>query len=320
MRVLVTGHERSGTSWVGKVLGSTAGAGYVFEPDDASEVPFAARALGHRGTLPVVLDPSGEERALTRLWDAAFGMPVRYVRGQQRLSVALFRRASESQRYLTMRPGAHTVPSVAVAGLVSVPRHLGAPVRHHVVKSLRVPLMLEWIRARWDPMVVVCRRHPLDIVASYLEIGLQPGSGRDAIEWMAPAARALAKTRYGVPEPQGRDPVACLAWRVGFVTAILDDAVRAHPEWCAVEHADLCIDPIAGFRALAQSIGLEWTTANESWIAANDSPGTRYQLKRVAAEQHGRWRIRLTDDEVRTASSVLTQFPAAERYKADLPF
>ena len=44
---------------------------------------------------------------------------------------------------------------------------------------------LDWLRANWDPVVIVCLRHPLDVVASGLALRIPY-----ALEWLAPSARA----------------------------------------------------------------------------------------------------------------------------------
>jgi hypothetical protein len=64
-----------------------------------------------------------------------------------------------------------------LAGALAVPRSLPVGTRHRVVKSVRSHFMVEWIHENWEPAVVVCRRHPLDVVASRLEMPyrLRPG-------------------------------------------------------------------------------------------------------------------------------------------------
>src|SRR5713226_7166269 len=100
MRVLIVGHPRSATTWVGSVLGSTVGTGFLNEPDHPGLVPFAIRAMARQSTLPVLRSDDRGSPQLTRLWDAAFAtQPVRYVRGQHRLSMTVLQSVSEDDRF-----------------------------------------------------------------------------------------------------------------------------------------------------------------------------------------------------------------------------
>jgi hypothetical protein len=309
MRVLVMGPGRSGTSWVGAVLGTTAGAGYVYEPDDVRWVPFAVRATPRLGTLPVLAPDDDGPPALTRLWDAAFGAPVRYLPGRHRVAAALFKGATDAERRAVVHPTrGHTTIRLRVAGALAVPRHDPAPARHHVVKSFRTPFMVDWICARWDPAVVVCRRHPLDVVASALELGQHMD-----VDELSPKALAVARDRWGVAPPDAHDPVRLMAWRVGMVMSACDDVLRVHPEFRAVDHEELCADPVGEFERVARDAGLEWTEESAQFVRDSNRPGSGYELLRIAEDLPGRWRKRLSPADARAATDVLAQYPIGGR-------
>lgn len=321
MRILVVGHERSATTWTGRVLGATARSGYLNEPDDPRMHPFAIRAMAGRGAFPVIgADDPGSE-PLIDLWDVAYGIrQPRYVRGQHRASVRLLDRAPLQDKDRMESLARRLTPRLRLAAALGVPRHLSPDVEreHVVVKSVRVPFMLDWIRARWNPTVVVCFRHPLDVVASVLAVG-NVGHSAEAIEQrLPPAARDYGTDHYGVPFPDDADRVRCLAWRVGLVMSRLDDARRANPEFHVVEHSRICEDPPARLRELVDAIGLTWTADTETFVLDSDQPGTVWQTKRVAGDQRDRWRTRLTPDDARAAAAVLRQFPIADRYASAL--
>jgi hypothetical protein len=291
----------------------------VYEPDDARWVPFAIRSMARQGVLPVLRAEDRGSPQLTRLWDAAFGTrPVRYVPGQHRLSLKVLHSGNDDRRLGVVCPDQRLTVRLRLAGLLGVPRHVGHPAVHHVVKSVRAPFMLDWIRARWNPTVVICFRHPLEVVASVLEAGFVGPTGKDVLEKMSVAARSYCTEVYGVPEPTGDDPVAYVAWRVGLVMSALDDARRAHPEFHVVEHEVLCEDPVGHFRELAAAMGLEWSSNAEEFVVASNQPGRTFETNRVASEQKDRWRTRLSSEDISTARDVLAEFPIATRYAADL--
>src|SRR5205823_1469687 len=74
--ILVAGLPRSGTTWVGEVLGHTAGARYLHEPDNhllRPEAWWAKRGLGPYPELAPEQDAPGYEQ----LWALAFSGGVR---------------------------------------------------------------------------------------------------------------------------------------------------------------------------------------------------------------------------------------------------
>jgi hypothetical protein len=309
MHVLVVGPARSATSWVAATLGSTAGAGFLLEPDEFSTSPFGARAAIGQGFIPVLDADDAGPPDLRRLWDAAFGAPVRYLRGQERIATRLFRGVSLDDLWRSM---SDTDPRVslrlrAVTSL-AVPRHLGWSPRHRVVKSVRAQLMLEWVLANWSPRVVVCRRHPMDVIASRVAMRYpQPPDDVDR------NVREEGERRFGIPPPVPRD-VARAAWWLGVEMSVLDEALRSHPEFVVVDHEDLCEDAVGRYRALARELALDWTEDDEAAVLAANRPGTGYERTRVAADLPGAWRDRLSREDARAAAAMLTRFPIAERY------
>jgi len=207
-----------------------------------------------------------------------------------------------------------------MAAALGVPRHVGSavPREHHVAKSVHAPLMIDWIRARWDPAVVVCFRHPLDVVASVLAAGNVGRSGDDIGGRLSRAAREVGTESYGVPLPTSGDRLPYVAWRVGLVMSVLADACRDNPAFHVVQHGETCEDPVGRFRDLVSGLGLTWTADTEAFVRTSNRPGTTWQTARVAHEQKDRWRTRLALSDARAASQVLRQFPIAARYEDQL--
>jgi hypothetical protein len=278
VRVLVVGHERSATTWVGEVLGAAADSAFVNEPDDPREQPFAIRAMAGLGTLPVLGAGDAAPPDLTRLWDVAFGVrTARYVRGQRRVSTKLLRGVPREQLDRMQAEERRLSVRIRLAAALGVPRHAEGPVvpQHHVVKSVHAPLMVEWIRAQWDPAVVVCFRHPLDVVASAVAAGNLGMSGESIVRRLSPAARQRGTESYGVPMPTS-NKVRCIAWRVGLVMSALADACREHPEFHVVEHAVTCEDPVHRLHELVDALGLTWTSDTERFVTSSNRPGRRH--------------------------------------------
>ena len=211
MRTLVVGTPRSGSTWVGSVLGMTADARYLHEPDDIDERPYVMKALRGSAGVPSLRPSDDAPAAYSRLWDAAFGGRVRSLPGQERLARALYRKTTADQRRAALDASdRHETFAIRMVAAVAVPLHLEPPPEHPVVKSVRLAFALEWVAARWQPSVVVCFRHPLDVVASALDL---KWDARD--ELMMQLNRLAIRTRAaaysaGLPDPSNL--AACTAW------------------------------------------------------------------------------------------------------------
>jgi hypothetical protein len=281
-------------------------------------MPFAIRATAERGLLPVLTARDRGSRDMERLWEVAFGLrQPRFVRGQGRASRWLLRNASDVQRYSLPAVGGTIAPRLRVAAALGVPEHVQRPAEHYVVKSVHAPLMIDWIRGRWHPEIVVCFRHPLDVVASSLAMGLFAQSGDAVIGQISRAARAIGTDHFGVPVPTGDNLVSHVAWRVGLVMSALADTCRRNPTFHVVEYEQTCVDPVGRFRKLVQAVGLTWTPDTEAFVVDSNTPGVGWETNRLAREQNQRWRTRLAPFDARAASNVLEQFPIAARYELD---
>jgi hypothetical protein len=316
VRVLVVGHERSATTWTGEVLGATAGSVLVSEPDDPRMEPFPVRAMAGLGTLPVLGAGDAARRDLIRLWDVAYGTRrSHFVRGQRRVSVTLLRSSTPEQLDRMQGERGRLTARLRVAAALGVP--IGTvrdtTPEHRVVKSVHAPLMIEWIRARWDPVVVVCFRHPLDVVASAVAAGNLGRSGASIVGRIPLAARRLGTEHYGVPMPTD-DLVSCIAWRVGLVMSSLAESCEANPQFHVVDHATTCEDPVRRLQELVRALGLVGTSETERFVTASNRRGSTFEPARVAREQQGRWRHRLSVDDAHAARAILEQFPVAEHY------
>jgi hypothetical protein len=318
--LLIVGAMRSGTSWVSEVLGRTAGVSHLHEPDNPWEIPYAARAMVGLGALPVVEPESEPPAAYARLWDVAFGARSggvpnwrRSLRNSSvRTRIAptqhLYRHVPYAERRAALEPGVAVVSfRFQLATRLARP----ASVRSRcdrVVKSVYAALALEWILRRYDPQVLVVRRHPLDVLASQVTLGW----GGDAVDERG--VRPRIERWSAPPWPEDGDAFDKQVWLVGFTLSVYEELLSAHPEFFVVDHEELCRDPLEGFRTLAADTGLVWSPRCERYLRSSDRPGQGMETKRVAAEQSGKWRTVLSEKQVNRATETLSRFPIACRY------
>ena len=155
-----------------------------------------------------------------------------------------------------------------------------------VAKSIHLQLALEWLVSAFDVEVLVLFRHPANVLASWMEVNLK--DGRNSTLETRPDVRHRYVERWGVPLP-GPDPVERMCWRIGLLLAALEESAARHPEWHRRGHEHLCEDPDTEFRRLYDELGLTWTTEAGQYLEDKNTPGTGFQLKRVASELSDSW-------------------------------
>jgi hypothetical protein len=299
--VLIAGVPRSGTTWVGEALGHTVGSVYVNEPDGDHD-PFAYRARRGQLVAPVVA-PGDTAPDYESLWKGAFAGGRYAGTRRDRWARALYARIPVAQRWEAWLGGRESARLRLVSALAR-PRVAAPEARHVVVKSVRAELSLEWIVDRFRPRVVVVERHPLNVLASWIELDFV----RDPRE--AAALAGYARDRWGVEAPGPGDPqLVQQSYYFGVLATGLREAAAHHPEWTTVSHEELCVDTHSRFRVLAAGLGLEWGPQAVQYIDASNEEGHGYRTSRRTEAQPQRWRQRLDADQITTIRATLARFP-----------
>lgn len=303
--VLLVGSPRSGSTWVGEVLSHAGGAYFVHEPDNETQHPFAVRAKAELGRWPVLDERDGAPADYETLWDLAFAGITHRRSPVWAAGKLLLKGADKGELRRAFSPEGRFSPRLrAVRALARTPAR-PSPAGTVVVKSVHAPLALEWIAGRWNPRVLLVRRHPLNVIASWGDLGW----GGLRID-----RHPLVEERYVRPlgitplEP-GCSHLAVVTWQVALFTVALQAAAERHPEWQVVSHERLCADPEEGFAAVCVALNLGWGDDGRRFLAASNRPGTGTTTFRVAGEQPERWRQRLDASQVRDVLRVLDGFP-----------
>jgi Sulfotransferase family len=302
-RILVAGLPRSGTTWVGQVLGR-AGARYVHEPDNHLVRPEAWRAKRGWGANPAV-GPEDEAPELWRLWAVAFagGPRPSAAYATARLLHRIVPRTAETDLGKTGAGPAAVLLALAGA-LAGRGRPAVDPPGPVVVKSVHSTRSLEWLAARFDPHVVVLDRHPFAIIASWAALGWTSFLDRE------PAALRYSLEVLGVSPPAaGAAWIERAAWHYGVLASYLRRSLERHPGWEVVSHEALCADPVAGFTALCDRLALPWTEEAHRFLLASNRPGHGYSTNRLWAEQVAGGRDRLSAVDRERVLDVLAAFP-----------
>ncbi|HEV3363868.1 MAG TPA: sulfotransferase [Acidimicrobiia bacterium] len=303
--VLVAGLPRSGTTWVGEVLGRTSGARYLHEPDNHLVRPDAWSAKRRLGPYPE-LQPGDAADEYERLWARAFT-------GGPDLS-ALYTSARILQHAgATRLSGRLAGFAVRVGDFTGRPtgsrvrrRRVGGAPGPLVVKSVHCARSLEWVADRFDPAVVVVERHPFGVISSWRKLGWD-----DFLDSDHGALRYSAAVLGVDPPPRSAPWLERAAWHYGVLSSYLERARRRHPEWLVVRHEVLCTDPEPAFRRLSARLGLHFTDETARFLAASNRPGDGYSTHRLWHEQTDGGRSRLTPTERTLVLATLDRFTGA---------
>jgi Sulfotransferase family len=307
--ILVIGPPRSATTWVGGVLGAAPGVVSIHEPDNEAQIPFALKAKVGLNRFPVLTAGQSVPQRYETLWEEAFAGRSYGRDPLWGASKALLKRATRHEhRAAFCSPDAPHLSAKlkGVARLARPPRKPASAPRA-VVKTVNSVFALEWLIARFDPHVVVVHRHPFEVVASWKELGW-----KDCNVDRDPAVESKYLDRLNIPPPDPKaGELTRAAWQIGLSFAALALATAGRPDLVLAEHEDLCVDPATRFRPLFENLDLGWSESVESYIRAQNRPGTGTTPARVASDQIGRWRKRLSANEVGEIRAGLQGFPRA---------
>jgi hypothetical protein len=312
VKVLVAGAARCGSTWAANVLGHATDTRLVYEPDGHNSDVLGAVAATRLGEYPVIGE--GESSYWYRLiWDLAFagGWPWDKVESARAAGRRLVHIPPVMRDYL-------------VAGLAEGTRTVRRRPRNVIVKTVNSLFSLDWIADRYQPTVVILRRNPLNIVSSWLVLGMWT----DHAIGNNPIVRERYLTQLGLQSPNGTSsPVKIVAWNVGLLTRALKDAAERHPSWIVASHDELCLDPVQNFRALTAQIGLQWSTSMEHYLLESEDPQftvhhgtvnvhpnavTATTTESRRAQQATQFTRRLTPEQTAEALAVLESFDLGE--------
>jgi hypothetical protein len=282
--ILVTGSHRSGSTWLGQMIGASDAVGYIHEPFNIDRGPGICRT---RFPYWFTYVRPGTDGAMADDFRRMLAFRYNY------LSQAVTVRSKRDARVLARDGG----------------RFLRYRMRHArpLVKDPMALFSAEWIADSFDAQVVVVVRHPAAFASSIKLDGWthpfshflnQPALIEDYLSPFQEEIEAFAREEHDILDQ------AALLWRLVHHT-VAEYRTR-HPDWLIVRHEDLSRDPIEGYRPLFDALGLPYTeevqeairnSTSQSNPADRDASGRQF-LTRDSRANIDNWRRRLTPAEV----------------------
>lgn len=298
--ILVTGAHRTGTTWVGKMLAATDETAYISEPLNVLHRPGVFAAPVSRWYTYIDLENEAEflpaYQKLLR-FDYDLGAELRAIRSRK----DLLRMARDSWIFWTGR------------------QRQSRP----LIKDPFAVFSMAWFITRLDSQVVVTVRHPAAFVSSLkrlewpFDLGDLLAQPNLMQTWLEPF-RAEIEAVHAQPDDLVYQ--ASLLWRLVYhVVAALHHRYR---QITVVRHEDLSRDPMIGFAALYNRLGLTYSAQAQQTVAAASSAENPGELSREAVHavqldsrsNLDNWKKRLGPDEI-SRIRRLTEDVAARFYQ-----
>jgi hypothetical protein len=284
----------------------------LMEPDNESRSAPAIWGKRRSGRFPV-LSPGDGDAELRWLWSWILDGAPQSDRLKMSAPVLRAVRPGGRRRFYQGRVS----PLMQLAGVLGTrPPRRRAPAldgRRLLVKTVHLPLAVEWLASEFDVDVLVLLRHPANVLASWISLDLNDQFARLDQQ---PSIRHRIDELGTIPPP-GTDPLERLVWQIGVLMLGLEEAAAAHPGWVVRTHEELCVEPAVQFRRLYAELGLTWTEGAERYLSNNDRPGEGFPTQRVASDQPDAWKARLTPAQVESLRRVLSRFPLTTWTAAD---
>lgn len=277
--LLILSLPRSGSSWVGEILGSAANALYLREPITQSSMQQlgANKAILH-------IDKTQLDPAIQRFANDAFnGIPdfpsdIVHDVGQWNLR-------TRSQKRI-------------------------------VIKEVN-PLAAGWLISEFNPQVIFLVRHPAAVAASYHKLGwLVPPiseviSGLDQVfSSTRNKAMSFIKTNdFWINS--GYMQGGCLLYEWAYLNTC--------PNAMCIRYEDLCEDPIGQFHELFRATGLTWSYQTENLIREKSKGDDRYEpfsTSRKTKSMPREWTSYVCQDMANRLRTSFSQF-ALPWYNSD---
>lgn len=290
--ILVTGGNRTGTSWVGQTLCFSSELFYVWEPFNCM--------------FPVPLFKHPFTRHYRRVLPEESASVKRHVKRK-----AFF-------ELISATPGGHgLMPKIRKTGLVTA--KLTRWLTGRLTPLYKDPIALmsaEWFQDEFDAWVVMVVRHPGAYVNSIKrlnwpmcveEFACQPLLMESLPVYLQEEIHGRIAAR---PRPRGYVAEdAALCWKVFH--QVVHQYSESHPDWIVVGHEDLSLNYISGFKDLYEKLGLTWTAEIEAKIHMNCSPENSvvqgdvcHHFRQDSASLTRLWRNVLTPEEQNTVREV----------------
>lgn len=275
-RILVTGSNRSGSTWVGKVLATHNKVDNIIEPLNLNRIKQFG-VIDYDYWYPKI---DRENPA-----SAEIGFLINY-----------YLKANYSTFFTEMFKSyeGHNLLSSSKKRL----RRAGRPIK--LLKDPTALFSVPWLVEEFKVKPIILIRHPAAYVLSIKEKN-----------WWFDFDNMLKQTHFFNGELESlkaevaefkkyensKDIIdnASLLWKVFY--AQVKEYQNAHPNWFYITHETLSMEPLKYFEELYQYLGLEFRDTTKHYILETTQSSKKEEFKRDAKKNAEKWMHSLSDSE-----------------------
>ncbi len=280
--ILVTGLNRSGTTWAGHMIASSPTIGYIHEPFNLSCHPGICNAPFKYWFSYVSQEIEAPYRPAIQ---KTLNFRYNYVAGLKAIK-------SKEAFVLFLKTLKNTIRKSKLK-------------LRPLMKDPVAIFSVEWLASRFDMDVVIIVRHPAAYVSSLKRLSWftkfsdflsQPLLMRDCLSEFQGEIESIAG------KPQNIVDNAILSWKIMFSTLL--NYQKRHSDWLFLRHEDLSLDPVSGFKEIYHKLGLDFTDdivkQIEKHSNANVSNDNRhpFDIHRNSKANIHIWKSRLSNQEI----------------------
>jgi hypothetical protein len=268
--IFITGHGRSGTTWIGNIFRQAKGVLYYNEPCNPDKAKGSKYSVWFRYVRLNANDPFFESYL-----DAAFKGLIMYKTawlGQRR-----YRRLSPGYRI--------------------------------VIKEVASFMSLEWIYKRYNPSVLVVIRHPCAVALSERNKGTSTERPIMEILQQIPLVADHLYPFITVMK-KAKKPFEIYGAIWAARNRVIANLLSHYPEWRTIFYEDLCKNPLGYFHELFDHFSLNWSSKVQTFINRTTTKkklGT-YSISRVTEKQIDKWKSEMTRTEIEQVRTFVEPF------------
>ena len=281
--ILVTGTHRSGTTWIGKMLAADSSTAYISEPLNVLHRPGVFRAKVEHWYQYICEENQNEYLpAFNELLELDYHLwsEIRSLRSRRDF----------------LRMGRDFV--IFYNGLMRGQRVL--------MKDPFAVFSTEWFAKCLNCKIVIAVRHPAAFVSSLKRLNW-PFDFQDLLDQPFLMRDYLEPYRGQMERVKTDDVIGQSALLWNLIYHSVHTTLGRSPNFIAVRHEDLSVDPVEGYRKLYEALGLDFTPRVEKIIltsSSSDNPAepSRKNIHSVKLDSRANihnWKKRLAAEEIK---------------------
>ena len=273
--IFITGAPRSGTSWLGQILGSYSGMRYVYEPFNHQWNPKLSGQL----------------------------QQFKYLSGGAKASLEINRNGDRAFE------GRQNIKQIGRALYRGYWMHTLGPFDRVVVKDPTAVLMADWIQHRYAADIVFITRHPCGFASSIMAQGWKISLKR--LFNQKPLMDEYLGEFSDLLERAEQDPWLRLGAFWGAVHFVAFKQLNRYAHWHLCIYEDLCNDPIRQVLAVTERLGLG--SLNNSTLKLlnsrrNQNEGDSGSTRKDSKKMPEIWKERLSPHQIDAVIGVVAEF------------